>query len=81
MSYPVTLGQQRHTGSRKHCQQLLEGHEGFLQVKGQFQPGYIPDVGQEGGVVVGVVPTEGSRPKRVSSYVSVSGISSFTRLN
>lgn len=34
--YPVTLRKQPHTGSRQDCQQLLEGHEGFLEVKGQF---------------------------------------------
>ena len=56
--YPVTLRQQLHAGSRQDCQQLLEGHEGFLEVKGQLQLWYVPDVRQEGGVVVGVVPEE-----------------------
>lgn len=56
VDYPVSVGQQLPAGSRQHRQQLLERHEGLFKVKREFQPWYVPDVRQEGSVVVGVVP-------------------------
>lgn len=58
LDYPVSVGQQLPAGSRQHRQQLLERHEGFSEVKREFQAWYVPDVRQEGSVVVGVVPAE-----------------------
>lgn len=58
LDYRVSIGQQLPAGSRQDRQQLLERHEGFSEVKREFQAWYLPDVRQEGGVVVGVVPAE-----------------------
>lgn len=36
LRYPVSLRQQLFAGCRQDRQQLLEGHEGFFEVKGQL---------------------------------------------